>query len=777
MAKSPIHEWTPRIEDDALLRGLGRFIDDAPVAGQAHAVFVRSVHAHAEIVSLKITDALRARGVVAVLTAADMDAAGVTNTAFAPPLMGRGGKPLIVPDRPPLAKERVLHVGHPVAMVIADTLHAAQDAAELVHIEYKPLPAVTDVAAALETNAPQLWPQAAGNLAIDWPGMTQDDANAAEVERIFSAAPVVANVRVRNQRLAVMSMEPRGATASYDTALGNYSLRVCSQGAGMLRDQIAPALKLKPGQLRVTTEDVGGAFGLKTSGYPEYPALLVAARITGRSVHWMSSRTEAFQSDNAARDSVTQAELALDVNGKFLALRVRHVQNLGAFAASVGAHLATNNFIRCLPAMYSIPKIDTSVQCVFTNTLPTGPYRGAGRPEANYVLERLIDEAARISGIDAVELRRRNLIAASEIPYKTAIGLTYDTGDFPAVFEKALVLADQRGFAKRRERSAAGGKLRGFGISCFLEHAGALPKEGARLAFPGGQRIEVFSASQSTGQGHASVYPRILAARLGISPSQVVFRQGDSAEGIAGYASVGSRTTQAVGGAIAVTAHAMLAKGKKIAARLLESGEKKISYRDGAFEVSGTNRRIPLFDLAARAQELKRRGEIEESLDTYATTDVPITFPNGCHIAEVEIDPSTGVVGLVAYTAVDDCGNVIDHTLMEAQLQGGVAQGIGQALMEQVVYDAESGQLVSASLMDYAVPRSTEVPEVRGDVVSSPATTNPLGVKGVGEAGTTASLAAIMNAVADAIPNGAANKLDMPATPEKIWRACRVAQT
>jgi carbon-monoxide dehydrogenase large subunit len=465
----------------------------------------------------------------------------------------------------------------------------------------------------------------------------------------------------------------------------------------------------------------------------------------------------------------------MDAGEKFLALRVRHFQNLGAFAASVGAHLATNNVIRCFPGMYLIPHIDVGVQCVFTNTLPTGPYRGAGRPEANYVMERLVEEAARVTGIGAVELRRRNLIPLSAIPYKSAVGTTYDSGDFAAVYEKALALADQKGFRKRRDRSAAAGKLRGFGVSCFLEHAGAIPKEGARLVFAGDGKLLVFSASQSSGQGHATVFPRMLAERLGIPPEQIELKQGDSADGIAGYASVGSRTMQAAGSAIAGATDAMLGKGRTLAAKILEAPEQQVSFRAGAFEVTGTNRHISLFDLATRARELHLRGEIAENLDTYSVIEAPTTFPNGCHVAEVEIDPSTGSVAVAAYTAMDDCGRVIDHTLVEAQVQGGFAQGLGQALLEETVHDPESGQLLSASLMDYGIPRADQVPDVRGDVVEAPATTNPLGVKGVGEAGTTASLAAIMNAIADAIPGGHGAKLDMPATPEKVWRACKAA--
>jgi carbon-monoxide dehydrogenase large subunit len=526
-------------------------------------------------------------------------------------------------------------------------------------------------------------------------------------------------------------------------------------------------------RLRVITEDVGGAFGLKSGAYPEYLAVMVAARVTGRPVHWMSSRSEAFLTDNQGRDTVTEAELALDAKGRFLALRIRHLANMGAYIGAVGANIQTQNFTRCFPGTYDIKHLDVSVRCVFTNTTPTAPYRGAGRPEANYALERVIEEAARLTGLDPVRLRRRNLIRPSAMPYRTAIGTTYDSGEFEAVLDKALALADVDGFKRRRREAGKRGQYRGLGVSCMLEHAGGAPIEGAAIAFPSDETMVLGLNVQSTGQGHASVFPRLAAERLGIPAEKISHQHGDSAQEIPGFASVASRSAMTAGSAILAGLDAMLAKGKTIAATVLEAAEGDIAYKAGAFEVVGTDRRIALFDLAARAAEMKARGEIPESLDTRAQTATPTTYPNGCHIAEVEIDPETGHVTVVSYVAVDDCGNVLDHMIVEGQLHGALAQGLGQALMETAVYDSDSGQLVTGSFMDYAMPRAQDMPAIRDALHVVPATTNPLGVKGSGEAATTAAIAAVMIAIADAVPGGGANRLAMPATPERVWAACR----
>ncbi len=759
-----------RLEDDALVRGAGKYADDPRLPDQTSAAFLRSPHASARIVLIDAQQARGAKGVVAVLTAEDITAAGLKSAGRHPPLPGRGGKELVQPFRPTLAGERVRFVGEAVAMVVAETLGQAQDAADLITVEYEETPAVIDPREAEKPGAPQVHADAPGNLAIDWPGVAESADNEREVDQIIKTAPHVARVTVRNQRMVVASMETRGATGVYDAKAESYTLYACSQSAGTIRNQTAPILGVEPAKLRVITEDVGGAFGMKTPVYPEYLAVLVAAKKTGRPVHWMSTRSEAFMTDTQARDTYTQTELALDDKGKFLALRMKHLCGQGAYVTPAGIGINTNNVARCLPGMYRIPKIDFSARCIFTNAAPIGPYRGAGRPEANYALDRVVEEAARVTGIDTVQLRRKNLIPPSAMPYKTAVATTYDSGDFPAIFAKAMELSDYKGFNKRKRESAKRKKLRGMGISCMLEHAGALPTESASLVFSGGDKLILALNVQSTGQSHATVFGRLLSDRLGIDRTTIEHKHGDSSLEIVGFASVGSRSAMAAGSAIVKTADVMLAKGKKIASGLLEASESDIQYKNGNFEVVGTDRRISLFETARRAKEMS------ESLDTKEKAETPLTFPNGVHIAEVEIDPDTGKVDVVTYTAIDDCGNMLNPMVVEGQVHGSLANGFGQALLEDAIYDPQGGQLLTGSFMDYAMPRAHDMPvELREAVMSVPATTNPLGVKGTGEAGTTAAIAALMNAIAHAIPNGAADHMDMPATPSKVWDACQKA--
>jgi len=759
----------PRVEDDALVRGNGRFSDDPRLPGQAYAAFVRSPHAHARVLAVKADEARKAKGVLAVLTAEDMKAAGVGSVSRHPPVPGRGGAKMAMPFRPALAGDKVMHAGEPVAMVVAESAALALDAADLIAVDYEELPPVVDLQTAMKAET-QLFADAPGNLVVDWPGPVPSEDNEREVADIIAKAPHVARVSVVNQRMVVASMETRGATGVYDKDNDTYILHACSQGADSLRGQAAAIMGVPPEKLRVVTEDVGGAFGMKTPVYPEYPALLVAARKLGRPVHWQSTRSEAFVTDTQARDTLTHAELALDEKGKFLALRMRHLCNQGAYVSTAGVGINTNNFARCLPGMYRIPKVDVSIACYFSNTVPIGPYRGAGRPEANYALERVVEEAARITGIDAVRLRKKNLIPPSAIPIKTAVGNTYDSGDFPAIVDRALELADYDNFNKRKREAAKRGKYRGIGVSCMLEHAGALPMEQASVTFADGDKIVLGCNVQSTGQSHATVFPRVLADRLDIDPSHIVHRHGDTALGLTGFASVGSRSAMCAGAAIVRNAEVVLEKGKKVASALLEAAESDIQYRSGQFEVVGTDRRISLFETARRARE------IGQSLDSKEKAEAPLTFPNGCHIAEVEIDPETGLVDLVTYTAVDDCGNPLDKAVVEGQVQGSIANGLGQALTENAVYDA-NGQLVTGSFMDYGMPHAEIMPrELREALHPVPSTTNPLGVKGTGEAGTTAAIAAVMNAIAHAIPNGAADHMEMPATPAKVWEACQRAK-
>ncbi len=759
---------TPRVEDEALVTGKGRFSDDPHLPSQAYAVFVRAPHAHARIVAVNTEAARKAKGVLAVLTAADMQEAGVTSLSRHPPIVGRGASKLATPYRPALAGEKVRFVGEAVAMVIADSVGQAADAVDLVQVEYEELPPVVDVRAAMKPGAPQLHADVPGNLAIDWPGPVASEENEREVAKIIAEAPHVARVTVTNQRMVVASMETRGATGIYEKDSGRYVLHACSQSAGALHGQGALVMGVPLEKIRILTDDVGGAFGMKTPFYPEYACVLVGARNTGRPVHWQSTRAEAFLTDTQARDAITEAELACDDNGKFLALRMRHLCNQGAYVSPAGAGINTNNFARCLPGMYRIGKVDVSCALYFTDTAPIGPYRGAGRPEANYALERVVEAAARVLKMDPVRLRKKNLIPKSSIPCKTAVGNTYDSGDFPGIVEQALQMAEYANFNKRKRESAKRKKLRGIGISCMLEHAGALPTETASLTFTGDEKMVMGLNVQSTGQSHATVFARVVADRLGIAPGKIVHRHGDSDMQLPGFASVGSRSAMCAGAALVKTVDSLLEKGKKVASHLLEASETDIQYRNGAFEVVGTDRKISLFETARRAKETG------ETLDSKEKTDTPLTFPNGCHIAEVEIDPDTGNVDLITYTAVDDPGNMLDEIVVQGQVQGSIANGLGQALTENAIYDSSSGQLVTGSFMDYSMPRATTMPaELREAVHPVPSTTNPLGVKGTGEAGTTAAIAAVMNAIAHAIPNGAADHMDMPATPSKVWEACQ----
>src|SRR5260221_712468 len=761
--------WSGRIEDDVLLRGQGRFGDDVKPQGALAAHFVRSPHAFAKIQRIDVAAAKSAPGVIAVLTGADLAPAHYHSISHGHPIPGRGGKAAISPHRPSLAETRVMHVGEPVAMVVATSAAAAQDAADKIVADYEALTPVTDVRAAVKSGAPQLWPEAPGNIGFDWTAPADPEAKKqAALERAFKAAAHVVRVELVNQRLVVASLEPRTASASYDSASKQFTLRVGTQGVASVRGQIAGAMNIKPEELRILTEDVGGAFGMKGWCYPEYVPLLHAARALGKPVHWVSTRSEAFLTDNQGRDSFWTVELALSSRGRFLGLRVDCIGNLGAYFTGVAHFVFTTHISGCLPTVYDIPHAQINTRCVFTNTLPTGPYRGAGRPEASYLIERVIDVAADTVGIDAAELRRRNLIKPDKIPYTTAFGNNYDSGEFPAVFERALEAIAYDGFRDRKKAAKKQGKLRGIGIGCYLEISGAFPEEAARISFPGGKSVQVSVGAGASGQGHKTVFGRVAAGRLGIAPEAVTLSSGDSARDVPGFGAVASRSAMMTGGAVARTADAVLEKGKRVAAMLLQAGESEIDFNDGKFSVKNSGREVSLFDVAERATELKRQGVIPESLDTQAGIKVPPSFRNGCHIAEVEIDPSTGTVEIISYVAVDDCGNVLDHTIVEAQIHGGVAQGLGQALTENTVYDA-GGQLVSGSFMDYAMPRADLMPPM--SVAHHPVAcrTNPLGVKGTGEAGTTAAPPAVMNAILDALPEGA--QLDMPATPERIWQA------
>jgi carbon-monoxide dehydrogenase large subunit len=774
-----------RVEDARYLLGSARYVADISLPSQLHCVLVRSPHAHAIIRSVDVGDALARPGVVAAFTGADMAADKVGPMRAFWVIRSADGRPMAEPPRFALARERVRHVGEPVAAVFADSLHAAMDAAESVRVDYAPLPAVTDTSDAVEAGAPQLHADAPGNVCFRW-----ERGDAAAVERAFAAAAHVTSLDLVNNRLVGAAIEPRAVLALPDPATGRLTVYDSTQTPHHVRRFLAEELGLAESDLRVIAPDVGGGFGYKGKHYPEETIVAWAARRLRRPVKWVATRAESFLADNQARDHRTSAALALDRDAQFLALRVTTRANLGAYVSTFGAAIPSAIYTSLLAGPYRTPAIHVACIGVFTNTLQTDAYRGAGRPEACYVLERLADRAARETGIDRAEIRRRNLIPAAAMPYKTPIGPTYDGGDFPRVFERALELADYRGFAGRR-RAAAPGRLRGIGIACYVESSGVAPSRfagalGARAGFfessairvrPDGG-VQAMLGTHSHGQGHETTFAQIIASRLGVPLAKIEIVEGDTDRVPFGTGTFGSRSIAVGGSALDRAAMKIIAKGKAIAAHLLETAVADVDFAAGWFTVAGTDRRVD-FAAVARAAYVPHDyplETLEPGLEESAFYDPPnFAFSNGVHVAEVEVDRATGAVHVVAYRAVDDIGTVINPMIVEGQIQGGVAQGVGQALTERCAYD-ESGQLLSGSLMDYALPRADDVPEVVSEFdQSQPCKHNPLGAKGCGEAGSIAAPAAIVNAVVDALsPLGVAH-LEMPLTSERVWRAINTA--
>lgn len=753
---------TPAGKRDDLVQGRGRFTDDESEG--AIAFFVRSPHAAALIEIMNLDDARGMPGVYGILTGRDLEGFNLRSLSQPMPIVSRDGSPQIIPFRPCLAVDRVVHIGEPIAVVVAKTLAAAMDAAERVELQFTPEEAVVDPERAMESGAPQIWPQAARNIALDWTG----PQNSGEAARVFAAAAHVVTLRLFNQRLAVATLEPRAARAAYDPATDSYQLASGSQGAAFLHQQIVNVMGIDLHRLQVRSGDVGGAFGMKTPAYPEYVAILIAARVFGVPVRWASTRHEAFLSDMQARDTIMSAELALNREGKFTALRISGIANMGAYLGGTGGAMPATNLARCLPTVYDIPCLDIAMRCVFTNTAPVGPYRGAGRPEANYAIERLIDKAADITGIDRLELRRRNFIRPEQMPYSTPMGMVFDSGDFPGVLEKAVRAADCGGFPARQQLAMRNGKRRGLGVACFLEHAGGAARGGVRVGFEQQGSVLLEIDAQSGGQSHDEVFGHLVATRLGVPAASVMLGRGDSSRAVEGAPTIGSRSAMHVSTAIHHAAGQVLENARTFLAAYLEVTAERISYVDGTFTVADTNHRMSLFDVA---EAMRSREGSTAALDVEYISQIPHSFPNGCHVAEVEIDLQTGQTELVAYTAVDDCGNMLDAAVVEAQVQGGIAQGLGQVMFEAMEYD-ESGQLITGSFMDYCMPRATDVLSIEARHHTVPCLTNPLGVKGVGEAGTTGAICAIANAVVNALPPESRHRFQMPATPEKIWRAC-----
>jgi carbon-monoxide dehydrogenase large subunit len=674
---------------------------------------------------------------------------------------------------PVLASDRMRYAGEPVAIVVAETFAQAQDAAEKVSVESEDLPAVSDAESAVAKGAPQLWPQAPGNIALDWA-----DGDEQAVDAAFAKAAHVERVRLADTRLAPSAMEPRAAIGEWDAKAERYVLTASTQGVAVVRKLLAEGVFKVPLQkVRVLTHDVGGGFGMKTQTYSEYPALLYAARKLGRPVRWCATRLESFLTDSHGRDGVLEGELALDARGKFLGLRMRTLVGLGACTTQFAAIFGTANTKNCLSSVYRIPAIHIAVKLVLTNAAPLGPYRGAGRPEAIYLIERLIDGAARAMGIDRVTLRRRNFIAPKAMPYKTVNGPTYDSGEFEAAMDKALALADWKGFPKRRAASKKTGKLRGLGLCCFLEVAGGILNEKADLRFGADGTVAIHVGAQAMGQGHLTTLPRVIAKKLGVDVSQVKLVEGDSDLVPDGTPSVASRSLMMAGSAMAIACDNAIEKGRRVAGHLFEAAADDVEFANGRFRVRGTDLSMPVLELAVKAKTAPGLPEeLQGGLDNVAEFISPqMSFPNGCHVCEVEIDPQSGVVEVVGYWAVDDVGNIVDETIVDGQLHGGVAQGLGQVLGEHVVYGAD-GQLVNASFMDYVMPRAHTMPSMVTAHHSVPCTTNPLGVKGAGESGVAGALPAGMSAVLDALGTRGIAHFDLPASPERVWRALANAQ-
>ncbi len=755
-----------RREDVHLVRGSGRFLDDIHIENQVHAVFVRSLHAHARITGIDVSGAEAMPGVIGVITHED----AVAGTM---PVRGsfksRDGSELKQSPKELLPKDRVRFAGEAVAMVVAETAALAKDAAERVIVEYDPLPAAVTVDDAPGSAA--LWDHVPGNLAFDWA-----DGNEAGCNAAFASAVKTVSVEVVQNRVVPNPMEVRGALAVYDAAKDSYTLYTSTQGASSIRDRIAVSLlKIPPQKLRVVSYDVGGGFGLKATVIAEQALVLIAAKKFGRPVKWVGERMESFLADGHGRDVVMKGELALDKDAHILAMRLSNRANLGAYMSHVGPYIPTLG-LRVAGGVYRVPAMYANVKGYFTNTPCVTSYRGAGRPEAIYVTERLMDAAADAFSLDRLEIRRRNLIETHQIPYKNWRGLSIDSGEFPRLLDETARRADWNGFDERKKQSLTRGKRRGRGVSFYFEASGGPPgPEPSKIRFKDDGTVEVTVATLTNGQGHDTTFAQIVHEKLGVPFEKIVLRQGDSDFGLSGGGTVGSRSVQTAGNAIVIASGKIVEKGKAAASQVLQAGGAEVAFEIregiGRFRVGGTAREISLSELAATLRRDIVPG-FESGLDDEGAFDSPPTFPNGCHICEAEVDEETGTVEIVRYTIVDDVGTVINPLLVEGQIHGGLAQGIGQALMEQAVYDPESGQLLTASFSDYAMPRAADMPELELSFEEIPCKTNPLGSKGAGEAGTIGSLPAIIGAVADAI--GVAH-IDMPATPEKIWRALRRA--
>jgi carbon-monoxide dehydrogenase large subunit len=770
LMKFGIGQPVPRTEDPVLLRGEGSYTDDVSLPGEAYAVMVRSRIAHGVLKRIDVSAARKMPGVLAVYTGADLAQYGTLKCGV--PFNNRDGTPMIKPPRPALATDKVRFVGDPVAFVVAETPLQGKDAAEAVVVEIDPLPAVVRPQDAVRPGAPVIHAEAPDNVALDY-----HYGDSAQVADAFAKAAHVTRLRLVNSRVVVNAMEPRAAIGSYDPASGRFTLHAPSQGVFGLRGSMADILKVEPKQMHIITGHVGGSFGMKSAPFPEYVCVLHAARALGRPVKWTDDRSGSFVSDSHGRDHELTAELALDAAGTFLAVRISNYGNMGGWLSQVAPMPSTINVVKNVQGVYRTPLLEVSTKCVFTNTSHVSAYRGAGRPEGNYYMERLIDAAAVEMEIDRTELRRRNQIRPRELPRKVASGSNYDSGDFPGLFRQALDLADVKGFARRKRESRKRGKVRGLGIGSFLEVTAPPSKEMGGIRFEADGTVTIITGTLDYGQGHAAPFAQVLTEKLGIPFERIRLLQGDSDELLAGGGTGGSKSIMHSGTAIVEAAAKVIEQGRQIASHVLEASVADIEFVQGRFVIAGTDRAIGVLELAEKLRSgINLPDGVPASLDIRHVSDGPgaSTYPNGCHVCEVELDPQTGVIEVVRYMSVNDFGTVINPLIVEGQLQGGVIQGIGQALMEMTVYD-DDGQLLTGSFMDYALPRAGDVPEVAVVNHPVPATTNVLGVKGCGEAGCAGSLTSVMNAVADALSELGIRHLDMPATPYRVWRAIKKA--
>ncbi len=761
--KFGIGQAVTRREDDRLLTGTGRFVDDIDLPGAAHAVFVRAVDAHGTLRGVDTSAARAVPGVVAVLTGADLLADGVAPFPGNPSLRNAAGKPMSGPPFHVLATDAVRFVGQPVAAVIAETRRAAEEAASQVFADVEPLPAAITLSQALAADAPALWAEAPGNVAA-----VAQHGDAAACDAAFAAAAHVVTVTVDNQRLAPVTLEPRAGAAEFDAASGRLTLHASSQSPAGKQKQLAEMLKLPADAVRVRVGDVGGGFGMKAMLYAEDVVCAYAARKLGRPVRWRATRNEDFQAAGHGRDQFAEGALAVDRDGHILGLRARIIGNIGAYAYGPAAIINLGLAPKVITGVYQVPALDVRAQAVLTNTNIVAAYRGAGRPEAIYLIERLMDRAATAVGLPQDEIRRRNLIPPTAMPYRTAMGETFDSGNFPLILERVLQAADWQGYAQRKAESAARGRLRGRALSTFLEWTGVVHQETVHLKVED-DRVRVYTAMQAMGQGIETSYLQILAETLGIDAERIEIVQGDS-DVAQGIGSMGSRSLYIGGSAMLTASQQTIDAGRQLAGAALEAAPDDIQYRAGRFSVAGTDLGIDLFELASRQPDRRI------TVNTLQKVGGP-SWPNSAHVCEVEVDPETGATQVVRYTTVDDVGRVINPPIVAGQVQGGIAQALGQALLERVHYDADSGQLLSGSLMDYAVPRADDLPMIDTYTdESTPCRINPLGAKGVGELGTVGGTPTIINALLDALRPYGVTDIAMPATPERVWRALQAAR-